>query len=774
MLPCIFVACNNTNKNTLSTPSGLVVNSGGKIVFERVKNEEYYVINVDDFSIKVFPKTNDNVELYSVNNKNYLEYDASKVFTLGESYSIKVRACGEKKKDSEYSSPVSYTHTMPIDKPTNVQINNLTLTWDVVENASYYRVKVVTPTNNVLTDDSETIASLDLPEYQFSINKFDFASILTTVGEYKFYINAYGMNSNYLASGYTTKIVYTHKKTLETPSNVAVYKINEYDATKEQYVDNLHMTAVIDSFANAVTINADNSSIRVELNGTNSAISLDNNILDVNLNLLFNNNYNELTTYKFSIQANYVSNQKYYDDSNYSLDVYHTNFATISAPNISVEYNSQIGSNIAVWSVASEYQDFIAGYKIYIHKSTGVECETVGADTLSRILTDDDLSITVQAIGKGNYLSSALSETVSRFSESLDTSINFRISNSTISWTSVANSYIIEIDDQVVVVTEPQIDITTLDLSLGQKTLKVIISIDGYIPIIKSYDFNYSITLATPNKIYFDGTNPYLLKFDKVNNAIGYYVYLNDEKIEKLFTNTSINLSEYIIKAGEYANYTVRVQAVADKYSGYNDSSLSAGVTIAHYKVLDMPEFKKDSMDNNAPIEKKINGGATKYYLYFYGVSDAETYEIMINFNKITILNDNRSELYEVDITDYLSTANSYTITIRALPNELSNIKPSEKNSYEYELRLQLNQVTNIKVVENEGIYTLSFDLQDNAKNYSVRIIKVNDNEYKDYLSELGLSNIFPTVSAINITEYLKQAGLYQIYVTAKADTTGG
>lgn len=778
IIPCFFVACSNENKDVMRTPTELTVETGGKITFERVKNEEYYVIEVDNLLINVFPKTNSNVDLFSIDGTDYLEYDASKIFTLGESYSIKVKACANEKKDSAYTRAVSYKHTLPIEKPENAQINNLTLTWDSVENASYYKVKVVTPTDKTVADDSETIASLDLTAYQFSVNKFDFASILTHVGEYKFYINAVSFDKNYTESGYTSKVVYTHKLTLDTPSSLSVHKVNEMDATSGEYVDNLHLVAVLDSNTNAVTLTTNTTSKIIDLSAPNNAVTLDNNIIDINLNQLLDEDFDELTQYKFTLQSNYLvasESTKYYNDSKVSDIAYYDNYAQISKPVVSVEYDALNNTNVAHWGLTVEAElNNVAGYVLYLHKASGVITETVGTDVSSRILTDDILAISVEALGKGNYISSPLSDTVSLADENIASEIEFSVEIGVITWTDVADHYLIELDGLIMSLDEPTLDLTTLNLTLGAKELKVIVVLDGYIPYVAKYEFNYSIRLSAPSGCGFVNTNPYLLTFASVNNAIGYYVYLNGEKIDKLFTTTAIDLSQYVIKDGEYKNYTVTVQAVANTYSGYKNSAFSTELIISHTKVLAKPQFKQDSDGDNAPIEKKLVNGKTAYYLYFYGVDYALIYEVMINFNKITVLDDNRTGLYEVDVTDYLSSANSYTITVRAIPSDEANIKASEKNSFDYVLRLQLDQVTGIKTAWNDGIYTLSFDLQDNAKEYSIHIVKVNDNGYDDYLHGLGLKNLFTVAGATDITKYVREAGLYEIYVTAIADASGG
>ena len=82
---------------------------------------------------------------------------------------------------------------------------------------------------------------------------------------------------------------------------------------------------------------------------------------------------------------------------------------------------------------------------------------------------------------------------------------------------------------------------------------------------------------------------------------------------------------------------------------------------------------------------------------------------------------------------------------------------------------MQLDEVTNIRITENDGRYTLSFDIQENADSYRVRIVKLNDGNYTNYLYDLGLANPFEVVQSTDITDYVVQAGEYYVYVTALA-----
>ncbi len=789
LVPISFVACGNENRDTMSVPANLTVESGGLITFERVEDEGYYTILIDETEINVFTN-NSSVELYTENGRNYLQYDASKIFILGESYTVRVRAKAEGKRDSAYSNVVSYTHTIPMSKPSNIQINGTVLTWDVVENASLYFVRVLTPTDNLSADDSETIANAELTTYQFSTNRFDFSSILTSAGNYKFYINAVSNDSNYTESGYTSKVTYRNEITLSTPNNSYIYKVNELNSSSLEYVDNFHLISVIDTHANGITIKSGEYNKSVELNGTDASITQTGNLLDINLNSFFRDVYvngelidfSQITQYSFQIQANYLTmNQedKFYLDSAFSTQILIENYQKLDAPNVELTYNDLSDCYVINWSVDS--LDFVSGFKVYVANSTSVDIYELGKNVGNMILPIDFVSVSVQAVGQGNYIDSNLSEQKSNFTTQIEDDISEDIDANNLIWTNVDGAYyILQADNQVFILNENSFDLLSIENVVDEMILTIIKP--NYAPKTINIELEYSKKLATPTigtGQGFQVNNTYVLTFTGVDNAIGYYIYLygveNTEpaRIQEIFTSTTIDLSQYIIKQGIYRDYYVQIQAVAAPYSGYIDSDLTAfgSLMVSHTRVLEVPSFYRDNSGTLSPIVRRIENGVTNYYLCFYGVEYAYRYEVMVNFNTINVMSNGTTGLYEINITNYLTSANSYTVMVRALPNPNSeeNIRASNYNSYDYVLTMQLDEVTNIRVTENDGRYTLSFDIQENADSYRVRIVKLNDGSYTDYLYDLGLENPFEVVQSTDITDYVLQAGEYYVYVTALA-----
>ena len=121
-------------------------------------------------------------------------------------------------------------------------ILNVSLGENVLTRAEYAGDK----DGNVLEeDDSASISKADLTEYTFNTNHFDFSSLLSAAGNYRFYVSAVlSAGANFVESGYTSSISYMHLITLETPHSGLIKKVGS---------DFMFLTT-IDTRANALTV----------------------------------------------------------------------------------------------------------------------------------------------------------------------------------------------------------------------------------------------------------------------------------------------------------------------------------------------------------------------------------------------------------------------------------------------------------------------------------------------------------------------------------------
>jgi len=779
-LPFSFAGCENVGKKTISTPNNLQVETNGIISFEMVKGASYYTISINDTTLNVFPNADENGMVERVDNT--LFYDASRIFVLGQTYEVKVSAKA-KEKNSKYSNIVTYTHAVSVEKPSNIKFNGTILTWDLVEHASYYVIKVVAPYNKVQDETPTGIANADLTEYHFSANRFDFSSLTTSAGEYKFFINAISLESNVLQSGFTSAISYKHKINLKVPTKQEVYKISEYNTENEKFEDVFHLQTIVDDYTNALNIKIGDVWETVYLDGNDANVKIGDgysgikNVVDINLSNLFKSKLDLLSLHSFQVsaQAIYVTpaEENYYIESAYSGESDIQNLQKLNAPTVQLNLNSQTNLHELVWEMESLGN--VSGFIVLIKKADGITSVEVDANVNSMIMPEDFQYAWVQAKGKGTYTTSTLSECATHISINNNANIGIKLNKNILSWSRKDGKqfektlFVVQLNEQVRITSNPSINLDSLTEKI--EFFKITVLTEGFAPIYLTCNLENLIrSLKTPSNLNFNSQSLYVLSFTGDDNAMGYYIYLNDKRIEKLFTSTTINLTEYVTES----RYVVKVQAVANKLGMFKDSAISTGIEITHQQILTKPTFVLN--DNGTPISKVKEGNQNKYYLSFNSVAGAYSYEILVNFNSLPD-ETSTAGVHVVDITNLITTAGKYTIMVRALPNiSATNIKPSEFAIFdECIITQQLDSVTNIKITENDGKYTLTFDTQPHAVDYSVRILKVNDVNYSQYLSEqakllnIDLSNPFKTKGACDITEYLKQEGEYRVYVTALA-----
>ncbi len=779
-IPLSFVGC-KSNDTSLSTPK-IVDIRGGTIIFNTINNADYYTISINGNEIVVNPYESTYTDIEG----NTVKYDASKIFKVGDDYSVKIKA-NASKKSSSYSAVYSYRHRGSVKQPTNVKINSTTLTWDPVNNISYYSVKIITPNDKLILDHEgnilqaitpETIPQADITEYYFNTNSFDFSSIINHAGQYKFYVcSVVADGMNYIESEYTNPITYTNNVELSTPKNGKIYKID----------NELYLMTILDPNSNAISITCEGVEKTAEINGSDQSISkLSDNVVNVNLTKFFEAsveagslNLENYKTYAFNIQSKYISpdvETSFYLDSEVGSDIIFENTYRLEAPTLKVKNNDD-GTYLISWE--SNETDLLTAYKLIVCTPTEVKEYALDLSVENMILGDEFVAAAIQGIGKGNYLTSTFSDFVYPVPKAEQELFSVNLSASTVSWTSSPSAYsVIVIDDEYRFVNNSYYTFTVDDFKSKTLTFR-----HHLIEVGHRYSYNEK-TVESQTKLErptftanqgFKSENIYELTFTGVENAIGYYVYIKGQnsstakRLETLYTTTTIDLSEYIISTNAFSDYSVYVQAVADTNGVYSDSSLSNVVYVSHIKVLDKPEFFKIN-GITTPVIKQTVADTTKYILQFYHVDDAYTYELLINYNRLVIQAEAQQDVYSVDITSYLTAANNYEIRVKAIPQEgNSKIIASDYNVTHYSISKQLPMVNNVRVVENEGVYTLSFDPVDNAEKYLVRIAKENDSNYIDYLNNLGLHNLIYVKSSLDVSDYVQQRGVYNFYVTAIA-----
>ena len=775
-LPFTFFGCSNSKNTTLNTPSIIDIEDG-KIIFSNVTNADYYTILLNNVSIIVDHNFNQNVEIVD----DTISFDANSVLVEGTSYSVKVQANSNKKKNSKFSAGYDYQHGENVPTPLNVKILDKTLTWDNVPTASYYVVKVVTPTDKVIFDkngnaitieNSSSIKNAQLSEFICNQNHFSISDFVNTPGEYSFYVaSVFAKGGKLSISDFAEKQTYTYSKTLSDPT---LLSLNNLDGK-------LYLTCVIDSQANALSIKAGSIEKTVELNNSNASITkIANNYLNINLNSFFenqisNNNLNLSQVEKFEVQSKFLSNENkpLFSNSQYAFVLHHQLKQTFVAPELKLEFDDNLNKYIASWNNNNTEK---SNYTLILLGKDGVvQEETISSATNSVIIEKDFISMAIMINSNNNFEQSKLSNFVSKSNITSSNIVNECIkSDNTLFWNSVNNAYyIVEIGNNYHVCTSNSIYYENGE-SLTEN-VKITAIINGFKHATKDFNISNSQKLKSPEVLNSNTTDKTCkILINPVANAVGYFVFVKNDreeftKIDYLFTNTIIDLSDYLYVNNITKNFELKIQAVGAYLSPYQNSELSDSLVVTTAIKHTTPSFVTVNNVEN-PIFKIVDGNTEKYVLKFMGVKGTAHYNIQINNHTLKIDADveNEQKIYEKDVSNLISTAGKYVVAINAIPVDL-NTEPSEFNCKEFILKQQLKMVEALQVETTENDKILKFNPVDNAEIYQIRIVKESDAEYESKLQQNGLHSTFKTSGPVAITNYISEQGNYHIYVASIA-----
>ncbi len=784
LVPAIFVGCNKS-KGTLSSPHIYEI-SGGTIVFSSVSNADYYTISINGYELTVDAENSSYVEIID----NKINYDASKIFTVGDEYIVQIKAHAKKYNSSDFSSNFKYRHHGNISKPKNLKVNGTTLTWDTVENAHYYIIKIVTPDDIIIydkngdiiqQDNPTTIAKADVAEHNLSTNQFNFSNLLSSAGTYKFYVcSAISDDSKNVESAYSDRLEYSHTVALSSPVNSQVFLSD----------GKIMMRTIVDDKANAISISCNGVEKTTKFLSTDTSMTtVADNVVDIDLKKYFKTqieegkiDFDSPVQFVFTTQCKYETDdgKSNYINSSVSKNVVFNNTLQLAEPELTVGFSDVDNCYVASWTTEDA---FVAEFNLFVATETELLTFELDSDVDKMLLPKNFVGVSIQAVGRGDYESSFPCQCISNpdLGTTLD-STDMSITPTEISWNDVgADYYVLTVGEKTISTTQTSYALETA-FEMDKTAVSLVAIKSGHAPKYEKSIVTPTSKLKSPtfnSTQGFNSKNIYELTFTGSENALGYYVYLKSEnggdfiKIPIMFTSTKIDLTQYIISQ-DYANYKVKLLAVAppkNNGAGYLDSDFSSEVTVTHKKVLNAPEFNQTN-GILTPIVKFYEGNQSKYSLKFKGVEDAGSYEVLINYNRIVINADATAptKCYDVNITNYLKTANLYNIKVRALPNELDHfMQASHFVETNYVVRKQLDTVTNVEIDMTDGVYTLMFDLVNNAESYLVRVTKENDGAYSDYLESIGKSSTFEITHAVDVTEYVKQQGTYYFYITALA-----
>lgn len=722
---------------TLSSPTNIqAIQEQDKslIIFDGVENAEYYEIYINDVSVTIKGA-----------NQSRIQFDASKIITLPQKYNIKVKACAKQYFDSVAVELMGgYTYTSVLSSPV-VTLDGTTLNWNKVDNAQFYDVEVVSQ--------SPTITNV----YRVPTNTFDASSVLVGVGAYRFRVKAISENSDYLESGFSNLITIQQTQTLITPNGLEV----NYSASLNEDVLTFVSSDSVDEFV----FNVDNKQIK--LNATSSNYLIKSNIDDSNVNksdlanmyaiklnsLLKDNDITATATKGIKISIRAISNTEYVFNSFFSSEVLYQYYEVLKTPTLQVQVNN--GKVDIKITDNNEGCSLVGGYAIYLDDE---KFKTISADIENITLPTETVGtkgIRVQAVSNNNNCySSNLSEV--KYATSPAESFNelgLEFGEGIISWTDVgAGKYLIEISNAryrtMISTSESSVDLS--EYPSGKYSINLIATASGFKQKSSSttIELRERLGLVSNVDVVTILGEPYI-QFSAVENVYGYVLYRGDVMVNKVFTSTSICLTDYLAVASDL---NISVRAITAVGNIANDDEITDSFVWQNITILPEPAVS-------------IVGESGKYYL---SIDVDEKYESLASGIAIwadyTLLSGENGRKYEdtrVDISSYLAVAGKHEFMVKALSNN-GKTRDSRLVTITKTQTQQLNVVTGIAVtLDSNEDYILTFDEQTLAAEYQVRIEKAEDADFEEEF-------VIPCSYAV-ITQYIKEAGVYKVYVKAIA-----
>ena len=723
----VIGGCDEDNKKqgTLSAPQQVEVKLDGDrsiIVFDEVENAEYYSIYINDMSVTV-----------KGGGSGTVTYDASKIMTTPQKYTIKVKAGGGEYYESGFSNVCEYEHKAMLATPV-ISIDGTTLNWNKIPNADFYDILVTSNSTNMQTS------------YRFANNKFNFSGMLTSKGEYSFKVKAISEDSQYLTSTYSNEVKYQHVQTLITPYKVQV-NVNQNGQATINFISSEGVTDfVVDIDGTLYTLPQEMSSRYMIDSGYDNLY-----IIDLTSFLRYNNIIVD-NSKQVTIKVQSVANHLYLRNSGFSEAVVYQYKSVLATPTISIVKGD--ATSTIKFDYPKDY--YLSGFEIYLNES---KYKSIPNNITSLELANSDIrgyAIRLKAISNNNNCySSILSNAVYVDAYESLAVTNIAVANNLVTWDAVesAEKYYIEMYNKTyskaVVVAQNSLDLSQY-VDYGKYNIKVIAMGYNYESSISESVINYSQTLGKVENLEMGvGADIRTLTFDQVDGAYGYVIYLHGVKINHVFNENSININSYISEA---ASYNIKVQAISTANAWTNDGEISDEHVLQNTKTLTAPKLSIEEDEGRYYLNVEVNEDEKAL---------ATGCSVWINYNLLGTLDFKNSK---IDITSYFTSAGNYNFMAQVVANESNPyLKDSNIVTVSRAIIKQLDMVTNIKVqkYEEEGRYILTFDEQTLVAKYEVKIVKADNSLFE---KKFELNSGFGDIS-----RYINDNGTYKVYVKAIA-----
>lgn len=394
------------------------------------------------------------------------------------------------------------------------------------------------------------------------------------------------------------------------------------------------------------------------------------------------------------------------------------------------------------------------GYAVYIDYEYYTSLEPNKNSLLFDTSYLENKVVTIQTIGVDGKLSSPMSNPV--YLSGLNTIENemFTVSNNVLSFDNTCDKYFIEI--------------------FNENTYKKIVVKDDFLDLDLKDHIDYGkYTLKV--SCYKVGYNPKVTA-----SLLDYKKQLSTVTINRLGASNSM-YSLYVNEVEDAIGYAVKIndKIVPILFTGTTINLTKQISPVGSYKIqvkavadptknIYSSEWSEpETIQHRQQLDKpdiSVSYKNKEYILYFPEVEGALNYTILVNYIPYT----SEPVVYSADgysLTTFLTTAQEYTVLVKAnaTPDSVyytdSDFASVPVRKY---TQLDVINADNMMINNQDGKYWLNFTTQTFAASYKVRIFHLEDEKEE-------LVNI-KTVP-YDITNYILESGTYKIYITALADT---
>lgn len=591
----------------LDTPTAFII-EGTNLIWEEVEGANSYIIKNGNSIVKV---------------KGYY-YDLTNFnnFEAGKSYEIAIIASGD---PDVYIESDAYTLQYTFLSKPVLKLNENILSWNPIENSNYYQIKVGEKLAHV------TATTIDI-DFHFPHIKVGEDTEVTVTP-----INVFD-NYNYSLS--SESIIYNKlPPRLDTPkvklegniirwdedylASKYIVKIGSYEEEVEDVFLDLETIVNLEGGkeinVNVIAIPEDDVNFRPSLSGsikyTVPYKKLDTPVLRINHSVISWDPISDATGYiiyldnyqividktSFDLSKEDVEYGKIYDVHIRAI----TDLETWSPSNISniVRFvrefdNLEKPTNINktdsrfIWNEVDNANGYLV--KIEGDETTYYEVNENYLELADENFTRGiEYKVFVKAIGNGKTHMSSEFSLPFVYKRELLPQLNTptgELIEKILSWDEVDNAikYKVIIGDKTVETNELSINLDEIeDLQPGTLYDVFVIAVgdnEDYMNSLPNEGFAYTTPkqkLLTPNNLFITET---VISFDKVVGADSYKIYIDDEHIDTINTN-SFDITKYSLDSG---NYSIRVIAIGDE-SKFINSDLSDELEISVHEKLSTP-----------------------------------------------------------------------------------------------------------------------------------------------------------------------------------------